>query len=609
MGLIKKLFFAYLLLIALAVGAYGVSRFFAPPRDPNTLFTIYVSSIRSLDPTLIADVGTSDIMGHVWETLYNYRYGGKADELFPQLAADFPKISPDKLTYTIPLRRGIRFYDPQKRIWPDGIGPELTAKDVVYSWKRFADFHSAAPSYSTVFQGNLVGLDDFNAYTEKTEAAAVDYDRPVEGLVALDDHTVQIKLTQPIPNFLQLTAYLGAAVVSRDAVEKLASRGLTMKENPIATGPYCLEEYLPDQRLTLRANPIYRGRPDVDAAEGAKLKPEDRLPHIQRIQFDYTLELLPAWHLFLQKRYDVMSIPKETYASAINPKTGELNPDLAAKGIVLLKRPDPGLYYVQFNMTDPVLGKNKPLRQAMSLALDRERFIRVYRNGRGSPATGIFPPDASLFDPAYASPWCKFDPEAAKKKMLEATLVNGGPLPPLKLQMGDTDTDSRQYAEFFCRCWAAIGLNVTPEYNTYAHYLELLDAKSYQITYTGWVPDYPDEKTYLRLFDATLTKPPGSNTCGYVNDTYQHALEQSLTLDRSPDRDKLYLQMRNILDDDLPVAPMFYPQIHSLRYNWVTGYQIPLFNSGFLAYQSLDTAKRRAALIGISNGNTNSGAN
>jgi ABC-type oligopeptide transport system substrate-binding subunit len=595
MFLIKRLFFAYLSLIALAVAAYGVSRFYAPPRDPRTMFTIYTSTIRSLDPTIIADAGTSDIMGHVYECLYNYRYGGKADELFPQVAADFPKISADRLTYTFPLRRGILFYDPKKIVWPDGVGPEVTAQDVIYSWKRMADFHSAAPSYSTVLQDNIVGLDAFRDYSEKADV--VDYDRPVEGLVAVDDHTLQVKLTKPIPNFLQLTAYLGVAVTSRQAVEKLNSLGLDgMKENPIATGPYAVGEYLNDQRLVLVRNPVYRGRPDVDGPTGKLLPGDQRLPQIQRIQFDYAAELLPSWYLFLQKRYDIMSIPKETYRDAVIG--GQINPELAKKGIVLKKRADPGLYYVQFNMTDPVIGGNRPLRQAMSLALDREKFIRVYRSGRGTPGVSIFPPDASLWDPNYASKWCHFDVEAARAKLREAEAIQGGKIPTLHIQMGGAETDDRQNAEFFCRSWHEIGLEVTPEYNTYAHYLELLDAKSYQITYTGWVPDYPDEKTYLRLFDATLVKPPGSNTAGYVNEAYQKLLEASLSLPRSPERDVLYRKMRDILDDDLPETPLFYPQIHALRYDWMGGYKDPLFTQGFYAYQTLDVEMRRRATLG-----------
>ena len=595
--MIKRLFFAYLALIVLTVTAYAVSRVYTTPRDPETLYTTYLGSIRSFDPVSIADVISSDIAGHFYECLYNYKYGGRTDELIPQLAAAMPEVSADGLTYTFTIRPGIHFFDPQKQIWDDGVGPEVTAHDIVYSWKRMADFHSAAPSYSTVLQDNVVGLDEFRAYTEKTDEGKVDYDRPVEGLVAKDAHTLVVKLSRPVPNFVQLTAYLGLAATSRESVEKLAAKGQSLRERPIGTGPYGVIDYKPEQRIVLVANPAYRGRPDINPAEGAKLSATERLPHIQRIQFDYMPESLPPWYLFLQGRYDAMGIPKETFAQAITPER-TLRPDFAARGINLKIDEDPGLYFLQFNMTDAVVGKNKALREAIALSIDRENFIRIYLNGRGIAGTGILPPDAPLYDKDYVGPFNRFDLAAAKLKVAEAKIAAGGKLPTLKLQMQDSDTDQRQYAEFLCAGFRAAGLDVKPEYNTYARYLEKLDAKEYQIAYGGWYPDYPDEKTYLRLFDATLAKPPGSNTTGYVNAVYQEKLERALVMPPSKERDALYLELAKIVDTDLPITPVFFPLRYRLRYDWVGNAKPPVFTQGFYAHWTLDTEKRRKALLG-----------
>lgn len=601
MGLIKKFFFVYLALIFLAVSAYIVSRFFAPPRDPDTLFTIYIASVRSFDPVKVADVISGDIAGHFYEPLFNYRYGGKADETFPQLAADFPKVSEDGLTYTFPIRTGVHYWDPQegsKQIWPetDGKGPEVTAHDFVYAWKRMANAQLAAPSFSTFLQGNVVGLDDFYDYSQNAPAGKVDYSRKVEGLQALDDHTLQVKLTKPIPNFVQYCAYMGLAVMNKDAVDRLEKSGQTLREHPIGTGPYGLKRYVVDQRVELAANPYYRGKPDVN---GGTVVPEaERIPKIKKIQFDYFPETLSAWHLFLQGRYDVMAPPKETFAGAVDIRTKTVNPELAKQHITLKVRPDPGLFYLQFNMRDPVIGKSKALRQALSLAIDRERYIRVYRSGRGLVGTGILPPDVALFDQNYQSKWTKFDMALARDKVAEAKRELGGTIPPLTIQMSGTDTDDRQIAEFFMTAWRDIGIDCKADYNDYARYLEMIDTKQYQITYTGWIQDYPDEKTYLALFDARLVEPPGSNSSSFVNADYQATLEKAFGIPRSPERDKMYLHMRDILDEELPVAAVFYPMVYSLRYDWLEGYKEPKLTSGFYAYQTLDTKRRREILVG-----------
>lgn len=591
MKLIKVLFFAYLALIALAVSAYGVSRIFTPPRDPDTLYTTYIASVRSFDPPQIYDVISGDIAGHVYETLYNFRYGGRPDELIPQLAADLPTISPDGREYTIKLRPGVHFYDPSRKAFPDGKGPEVTAQDVIYSWKRFANFHLAAGAYSSFFQDNIEGLDDFRAYTEKAPEDKVDYDRPVSGLTALDDHTLRIRLTKPIPQFNLYLASLPTAITSRQAVEALGS----LKEQAVGTGPYAMVEHLNEQRIVVEKNPLYRGRPDV--SPGDEVAAADRLPRIKRIQWDYMPESLPAWYLFQQGRYDVTAIPKETFADVVTPQQ-TLNPSYAARGMDLRIRPDFGLYFLQFNVTDPVIGKNKALRQAMSLGIDRDTFIRVYRSGRGLPGVSMFPPEVPLYDPKYVGPFARFDPAAAKEKVAEAIRFHGGPLPTIVIDMSGSDTDDRQYAEFFVQQMAAIGITIKPEYNSFARYLEKLDNKKYQLAWAGWYPDYADEKTYLKLFDARLTKPPGSNTAGYVDDKYQALLQQAEIMQRSPERDRLYIQMRDIIDDELPAVPIFYPLVYSLSYDWLGNRKPPQFTMGFMAHHTLDTDKRRKALMG-----------
>lgn len=590
---VKYFFFAYLGFIALAVTAAIVARFASPPRDPETLYTVYADAIRSLDPPQIYDVVSADVGGHVYETLYNYRYGGKPDDLIPQLAAELPHISEDGKVYTIRLRRGVHFYDPTGKVWPDGRGPEVTAEDVVFSWKRFADFRTAAGAYSSFFQGNIVGLDDFRAYTERASKAGepVDLERPVEGLTALDRYTVRVRLTKPVPQFVLYLASIPTAIVSRQAVERLGG----LQETAIGTGPYAITRYRNEQQIVMEANPLYRGRPDVDPQ--APLAPDERLPRIRRIQWDYMLESLPVWYLFLQGRYDISGIPKETFSNVVMPDR-TLNPEFERRGLRLRVRPDLGVYYITCNMTDPVIGRNLPLRQAISLAFDRDTYIRVYRNGRGIAATGILPPDAPLFDPNYRGPWNRYDPDLARQKVAEATALHGGPLPTLRLLLGGTDTDTRQSAEFFVRQMQAAGLRIEPDYNTFARYLEKMDNKNYQLAWGGWYPDYPDEKTYLKLFDARLTEPPGSNYAGFVDARFQAILERTEVMPRSDERDRLYLAMRDIIDAQLPVITTFYPLVYSLRYFWVDNIEPPNFTAGFLAHYRLDVEARREALRG-----------
>src|SRR5688572_17833102 len=154
---VKWIFFAYIALIAIMVVVFAVAMTVSPPRDTQTLYNIYIVNLKSLDPAVCNDVQGNEILSHVYECLYGYEYPTKPYKLVPLLAADMPEVSADGLTYTIKLKKGVRFYDPERHAFPQGIGPEMKASDVVYSWKRVANFHLASPNYSTVFQDKIVG--------------------------------------------------------------------------------------------------------------------------------------------------------------------------------------------------------------------------------------------------------------------------------------------------------------------------------------------------------------------------------------------------------------------------------------------------------------------
>src|SRR6266568_5044393 len=133
---VKWIFFIYIAIVGL-----GVSLSITPPRDPQTLYNVYLANLKSLDPAVCNDTVGSAIIANVYECLYGYEYPVKPYKLFPMLAADMPNVSKDGLTYTIHLKKGVHFQDPEKLAFPTGVGPEMKAFDVIYSWKRVANFH------------------------------------------------------------------------------------------------------------------------------------------------------------------------------------------------------------------------------------------------------------------------------------------------------------------------------------------------------------------------------------------------------------------------------------------------------------------------------------
>jgi len=593
---VKWIFIAYLAFVALLVIALGAAMHATPPHDSQAMHTAYMANIKSLDPPEINDDLGNGLAGQIFECLYNYKYDIRPYELFPELAEELPEVSGDGLTVTIKIRPGIHYYDPDKVVFPDGIGPEVAAGDFVYSWKRIADFHLASPLYSQLLQGRIVGLDGWWDYTKATrDAAEIDWDKPVEGLQTPDSRTLVIKLTEPYPQLNFNLAYLPTAAVCRKVVEHYRDE---VRRHPIGTGAYGLRraDYEPDQRIVMHANPIYRGRQDVDG--GAVVPPDQRLPHIQHLDYYFFREDLPIWLLFQQGYFDTAGIPKDSFAKAIKISTGDLTEEMRGKGIVLTKSTAAETAYFGFNMTDPVVGKNKPLRQAISMGFDRATYIRIFLNGRGIPAIGPIPPGFPTFDTKRGNPYTKFNPDAARQQVAQAIEINGGPLPSLQLLMGDTDTQTRQEAEFFTSQMKNIGINIHTEYRTWARFQEMVDNRQTQIFQLGWVADYPDEQDFFQLFYGKNAPAGGSNPCGYVNPEFDALYEKASVMQRSSQRDELYRKMEQIVMDDCPWATLLYPLVYALHYDWLRHTSDMDYGYGLRQHMALGASLREERLAG-----------
>ncbi|MGD0539921.1 MAG: ABC transporter substrate-binding protein [Tepidisphaeraceae bacterium] len=589
----KWIFFFYLGVVGLFVVGVGFSLSFTPARDPYTLYTEHPGTIRTLDPAEAADQPAALIIGEFYECLYNYKYGVNPYELFPELAAEMPVYSDGGTVMTIRLRKGIRFYDPEKKVFPDGVGPEITARDVIYSFKRVCDANLSGVNYSTVFEDRIVGIEDWWNYTKTAPDARLDWDRPVKGFQILDDHTIRLVMPKPNPQMIYNLAASWTSIVSRDAVNYWKR---DFRLHPVGTGAYYLKENLPDQRIVLEANPIYRGKPDVDG--GAEVAESERLPRIKRMEYDYFTETLPPWILFTQGLFDAAIIPKESFGQAIQLQTGRLSDDLREKGVILSKSPLPVTEYIGFNMEDPIVGPNRPLRQAMSMAFDRESYIENFWNGRGFPAIGPIPPGFVTYDPSQVNPYTQFNLAAARKAMKEAEKINGGPIPPLRILMRDSETLSRQMAENFALQMSQIGLSVQPEYRDFARWNEMVDNRQTQLFDAGWVADYPDEQDFLQMFYGKNAPAMGVNSSAYVNPAFDQLYDRAAILPDGPERRRLYVQMEEVVMNDCPWLIEFYPTSYALHYDWLGGLHSMDYGYGYRQYVSLDYALRRKRLEG-----------
>jgi len=557
------------------------------------LYTTLPTKIRGLDPGDIGDVYSAVIAGQFFECLYQYHYLKRPYEVIPLLAEGMPQVSKEGLTYTIKIKKGVYFADDE--CFPDGKGRELKASDFVFAWKRIANIKYFSKNW-WIFDDKVRGLDEFREYTKSCKSEAdVDYSRKVEGLQTPDDYTIVIRLKKPWPQIVYLLAHQPTAPVAKEAVVYYSK---DIINHPVGTGPFKLKIWHRGSYIEMVRNPNFRGEfypsegDEGDLEKGFLKDSGKRLPMVDRIFFVLIEEDQPRWLQFLRGKIDATSIPKDNYGQAIDAYR-DLTPDMKKRNIHLETFKNPDTFWIGFNMEDDVLGKNKPLRKAISYAIDREKYIKVFWNDRDDIAYGFIPPVMKAYNPEISKVGISYDSEEAMQLVKEAETIYGGKLPTLTFSMGGTDTLQRQIGQFYKRCFKDVGLEVEVDYMDWPTFQDKVKTKSVQMFSLGWVADYPDTENFLQLF-YSKNASPGTNNFNYSNPKFDKIYEQVAVMPDSPERTELYRKAELIIVEDCPAAFINHRVAYILHHDWVGNYKPHVFQYGLAKYRRIDMKKRAA---------------
>jgi len=558
--------------------------------------------IQGFDPVRAGDVASSLAIAQVYEGLLQYHYLKRPYVLEPLLAAELPRMSEDGLVFTFTLRRDIYFQDDP--CFPDGRGRELTAEDFVYSIKRIADLKNSSSGYWAF--DRIAGLDAFRAASAGAEPT--DYDLPVAGLQAPDRYTLRIELTEPFPQLLYVLAMHYAFAVPREAVE---FHGPAFVNHPVGTGPYRLASWRRNYRVEFERNPKWAetGRVERYPAEGEPGDREtgllddagERLPFADRMVNFVVDDSTTAWMMFLSGQFASSGISRDNWDAVITPDR-RLSAELEERGIRLVTSPTLDLFYIGFNMDDPVVGassdpervlKNKKLRQALSCALNFDELARFY-NHRVYPVYGPIPTPlaGSLKEP---SPY-RFNLEKARRLLAEAGYPEGrdpatGRRLELTLELGGADANARQTAELMADFFDEIGVVLKPSYNNWPAFLDKMNRRQIQLFQLGWVADYPDAENFLQLF-YSKNMSPGPNHANYSNPEFDQLYEQVRVMPESPARTALYEQMAALIVEDCPWLFLYQPMSYGLVHAWLRNYKPHDFPYGTSKYRRLEGLSR-----------------
>lgn len=582
----------FLVLVATTSFLIGTAGCTSKSKDPaNTVYLAIPAKVKGLDPIFADDLYSGTEVARVYEGLLQYHYLKRPYVLAPNLAEAMPQISTDGKIFTFQLKKGVLFQDDPCFKDTAGKGREMTAEDVVYSLKRLADPKLISAGF-WLLDGKVEGLNEWRE--EMGKLPAVDYSKPVEGLKALDRYTVQIKLKQRSAQFLYAFAMPFTSIVPREAVETYGKDFIT---HPVGTGPFRL---LPQSNLNSKIvwvkNPTYRKElypsegETGDEAKGLLKDAGKQLPLADQLVERVFEESQPMWLTFMSGKLDVAGIPKDNFQQAIGSDHG-LSPELKAKGIQLTKDPEADITHISFNMADPLVGKNKFLRQALSLAYDNQELIDLFYNGRAVSAQGPIPPGLAGYDPEFKNPYRQFNIAKAKDLLAKAGYPEGKGLPPLELATLSSSTE-RQFSEYAQKMFGAIGVKLKTNSYSWPEFQAAVKNRKGQLWSFAWGGDYPDAENFLQLF-YSKNASPGPNDSNYTNPEFDRLYEKSLTLMDSPERTALYRQMVAILAEDCPWIFNVHRISFGLTQPWMRNYKRHGFEHNSAKYYRIDFTLRK----------------
>lgn len=554
-----------------------------------TYHTYEPAKIKGLDPAFADDEYSGSEVMRVYEGLLQYHYLKRPYELIPAISESLPTISADGKEFTFKLKKGVLFQDDPAFKSTNGKGREVVAEDFVYSFKRLAD-PKLNSSMWWIFDGKVEGLNEWREVAQKSGKA--DYAALVSGLKAIDPYTLQIKLKQRSYQFLFTLAMPAAAVVAHEAVEFYGPEFLN---HPVGTGAFKVSEYNTSRIIYVR-NPNFRkevypsdGAPG-DQEKGLLADAGKPLPLVDKIVMTIFTEDQPQWLNFMQGNLDFTSIPKDNFNQAVTG-TGDLTPELKAKGILLEKSPSLDITHTTFNMSDPLLGKNKYLRQAMSTSFNMEEEIKLFYNGRAISAQGPIPPGLAGYDPDFKNPYKTHDILKAKELLKKAGYPDGKGLPELEYLTISSST-SRQMTDYLQKELAEIGIKLKIESYSWPEFQQSLKNKKGQMWSYAWSADYPDAENFLQLF-YSKNGSPGPNDSNYSNPEFDRLYEKALTLPDGSERTDLYKKMAQIVTEDTPWAFEAHRLAYGLAQPWLKNYKFHEFRHGMSKYYRVDPSLKK----------------
>jgi oligopeptide transport system substrate-binding protein len=487
------------------------------------------SEVQSLDPHKIEGVPESNISRDLFEGLLISDREGH-----PVAGVAQAWENKEFKVWTFHLRKEAK--------WSNG--DPVTAQDFVYSWQRLADPNTASPYASYLQYGHIANVDDIIAGKQKPAAL---------GVKALDDRTLEVTLSEPVPYFYKLLIHPSMSPVPKAAIEKFAEKW-TQPANMVTNGAYTLKSWVVNERIVLTRNPLYWNNSKTVIESVTWLPVVSEVTDMNRYrsgEIDITNNYLPI-ELFRKLKNEL-------------PDELRITPYMCT-------------YYFEINNKRPPFNDPR-VREALKLGLDRDIIVSKVKNQGDIPAWSFTPPyaDGAKFVKPDWMGWSQDERNARARKLLAD--AGYGKDKPLTLSLLYNTSDlHKKMAIATASIWQKnIGVNVKLENQEWKTFLDTRHQGNFDVARAGWCADYNEPTSFLN----TMLSDSSNNTSHYKSEAFDNIMAQTLQVNDDAQRAGLYNQAEQQLDKDSVIVPVYYYVNTRLVKPWVGGYtgQDPLDNT------------------------------
>ena len=483
--------------------------------DDQTFTYSLLDEFTTADPQMVEDVSGSYFVRDLFEGLMNQDADGN---LIPGVATGYT-TNEAKDVYTFTLRDNAR--------WSDG--NPVTAHDFVYAWRRLADPATASP-YS--WFADIMALENVGA--------VMSGESPPEalGIRALDNHTLEVRLTASLPYFAAMTTHASTFPSPQWTVRTFGD-GWTKPGNIVGNGAYVLTEHIPNETATRERNTMYWNNDATIIDKVVTLVINDE-------NTDFT-------------RWEAGETDKGAVPSGQYPRLKAEYPDEA------ISFPRLCTYYMTFNLSPsgPEAFKDVRVRQALSYALDRSVVTDKILQGGQIQAFTFTPGATAGFEvPAVAFGQMSQDQRNVNAKLLMAA-AGYGPDNPLKFEyMYNTSEGHKKIAIAAQQMWKeTLGAEATLANQEWKTFLKTRGGQNFDVARGGWCGDYNEASTFLDL----MTTPSGYNDGKFSNAEVDELMTSARTMS---DATSNYTRVEEIMANEMPIIPVYhYTGVFMLRNN------------------------------------------